>query len=419
MSKTRLKAWKLLLGSLALTLAVGTAPGSASAADSAFIQKMTEQYEAFESKHQSAYSQYLKDERHLYDTYRKQMTAVYDDLLKKAHDDLDYLTDTINRDIEQLKKSYKENSEAFRHYVRVSDKDRAGYAMDLYEDTMDPDYAGSPMDRFEDSLDPDSAGDPMDLYGDELDPDTAGSAIDLYEDEVDPHSAGSVMDRFEDESSIHSAGSVMDRYEDGDLSKSEAEKLMAQALAQAEADMSKRIEATRKTVTLRKNVSLQDIRDAWLNAKKSILQQREKTIAEVSAARKALTGTGIEFKPLVLGDWITVVIDGDFMIFEQPPFIDGGSTLVPMRAIFEKLGADVKWNAKDRSVAASKGDTTIWLQIGNRSAKIQGKAQTLEAAPRMTNGSTMVPLRFVGEALGEDVKWDSELRTITIDSENN
>ncbi len=278
--------------------------------------------------------------------------------------------------------------------------------MDLYEDTMDPNDAGSPMDLFEDSLNPDSAGDAADLYDDTLNPDSAGSAMDLYDDEVNPDSAGSVMDRFDDESSIHSAGSIMDRYDDGDLPKAEAEKLMAEALVQAEADMNKRISDTQRSVQNRKNESLRDIRDAWLNVKHAILQQRERTIAEVSAARERLTGTGIDFKPLILDDWITVVVDGDYLIFEQPPVIVNGNTLVPMRAIFEKLGAEVLWNAGDQSVTANKGATSVWLQIDNSSAKIKGQDQTLEAAPRIVNGNTLVPLRFVSEALGANVHWD-------------
>lgn len=407
---------KLLIGSLAFSLSFGLTSHYASAADTSFINRMSEQYAAFEKKHRDTYNRYLREERHLYDTYRNQMTSVYNNLLQLARADLEEMTKILENDIRQLKQSYNENSDAFRDYVKTTDKDRASDPMDLYEDTMDPDNAGGPMDIFEDHLDPDSAGDAMDLYDDTLDPNSAGSAIDMYDDDVDPDSAGSIMDRFEDESSIDSAGSIMDRYEDGNITKDEAEKRMAEALSKAEADMNKRITDTKKAVQKRKNDSLRAIRDAWLNAKNSILHQREKTIAEVSAARKKLTGTGIEFKPLILEDWITVVVDGDYMIFEQPPLMINGSTLVPMRAIFEKLGAEVFWKAINKSVTAKKGGTSIWLQITNNVAKINNKDITLETAPRMFNGSTMVPLRFVSEALGAKVRWDDKLKTITITS---
>lgn len=407
---------KLLIGSLAFTLSFGGVPRLASAADTAFINQISGQYDAFEKKHQDLYGDYLHNERHLYDTYHGQMTAVYNELMRMAHADFDEMTSVLDNDIQQLKKSYKENSDAFRDYVRTTNKDRASGPMDLYEDTMDPDQAGGPMDLFEDSLNADSAGGATDLYDDTLSPDSAGSAMDLYDDEVNPDSAGSVMDRFDDESSIHSAGSIMDRYERGSLTKTEAEKGMSEALNQAEADMNKRISETRRNVQTRKNESLRDIRDAWLNVKHAILQQREKTIAEVSVARKKLTGTGIEFKPLVLNDWITVVVDGDYLIFEQPPVIVNGNTQVPMRAIFEKLGSEVLWNAGDKSVTANKGATSVWLQIDNSTAKIKNQEQTLEAAPRMVNGNTMVPLRFVSEALGASVQWDDSKKTITITS---
>ncbi|MEF3303301.1 stalk domain-containing protein [Paenibacillus sp. GYB003] len=408
--------WRLLVGSIVVSIGVGSASGYASAADTAFINRMADQYTSFHDKHRNLYNQYVQEETHQYDTYRSQMTSVYDELLRLARADLADMTAQLENDLRQLKLTYKENSDAYRSYARAADKDRASEPMDLYEDTMDPDNAGSPMDMFEDQLDPDSAGDAMDLYADALDPDMAGSIIDLYEDDVDPDSAGNVMDVFEDESSIHSAGSIMDRYEDGGLTKEEAEKRMAEALAKAEADMNKRIADTERALQARKNESLRDIRDAWLNAKNSILQQREKTIADLSAARKELTGTGIAFKPLVLNDWITVVVDGDYMIFEQPPVIVNGNTLVPLRAIFEKLGAEVLWNDTDKSVTASKGSATVWLQIDNAAAKIKGKDQSLEVAPTMMNGSTMVPLRFVSEALGANVQWDDSRKTVTISS---
>ncbi|PYI57385.1 stalk domain-containing protein [Paenibacillus flagellatus] len=407
---------KILVSSLAIALTIGTAARGASAADTAFINRMAEQYAAFEQKHREQYDGYLKNEKKMYDTYRNQMLSVYNELLRLARADLDEMTALLDNDIRQLKLSYKENSDAFRTYARMADKDRAGEPMDLYEDTMDPDNAGSPMDVFEDSLDPDSAGEAMDLYADEIDPDSAGSALDAYEDDVDPDSAGGIMDRFEDESSVDSAGSVMDRYEDGDITKNEAERRMAEALAKAEADMSKRIGDTRQAVQNRKNSSLQAIRDAWLNAKNAIVRQREKTIADLSAAREKLTGTGISFKPLVPDNWITVIVNGDYMIFEQPPVIVSGNTLVPMRAIFEKLGAEVSWDPDRQAVTAKKEGTTVWLQIDNSIAKVGNRDQSLEVSPRIMNGSTMVPLRFVGEALGADVKWDDSLKTVTIAS---
>ncbi|WP_179136094.1 stalk domain-containing protein [Paenibacillus sp. 32352] len=407
---------KLLTGSIALALLWGGGAHPALAADTAFINQISEQYQTFEKKHRDLYDQYLQNERHLYDTYHSQMMAVYNELMRRSHADLDTMTSLIDSDIQQLKQKYKENSSEFKDYVRKADKNRAGGPMNLYKSIMDPNRAGSPMDQFEDSLDANSAGSATDQYDDTLDPNHAGSAMDTYDDEANQHSAGSVMDGFEKDSSIHSAGSIMDRYEKGKLTKSEAEQLMADALAKAEAGMNKRISETEHSVQAQKNESLRDIRDAWLNVKNSLLKQREQTIQEISEARKKLTGTGIDFEPLVLDDWITVIVDGDYLIFEQPPVIVDGSTLVPMRTIFEKLGAEVLWNSNDQSVTANRGAASVWLQINNSSARINNQSQTLELAPRMINGNTMVPLRFVSEALGCNVQWDDSKKTITITS---
>jgi len=87
----------------------------------------------------------------------------------------------------------------------------------------------------------------------------------------------------------------------------------------------------------------------------------------------------------------------------------GGRVLVPMRSIFEALGAQVQWDAPTQSINAQRGATVVQMQIGNRNATINGQAVRLDQPPLLYSGSTMVPLRFVGEALGAEVRW-SELQ---------
>jgi hypothetical protein len=108
------------------------------------------------------------------------------------------------------------------------------------------------------------------------------------------------------------------------------------------------------------------------------------------------------------------MLNGQPLATSVPPIVDNGHTLVPMRDIFQALGATVVWNPNDRSIAAQRQSTHVWLQIGNRTAKVDGRQVWLPQAPIVTNGSTLVPLRFVSEALGAQVSWNGAQRIVNI-----
>lgn len=124
-----------------------------------------------------------------------------------------------------------------------------------------------------------------------------------------------------------------------------------------------------------------------------------------------------QFNVAFADDTINVYLRGKLQSFEQAPIIKDGSTMVPMRAIFEALGATVKWDGEKQIIDAYKGDKVIRLQIGWKGAWIGETKVDLDVAPEIVNGSTMVPLRFVGEALGEKVEWDGDTRSVLISTE--
>ena len=110
----------------------------------------------------------------------------------------------------------------------------------------------------------------------------------------------------------------------------------------------------------------------------------------------------------------TVNLDGRQLSFEVPPTIDNGRTLVPLRAIFEPLGAEVQWDGSTRTVTATKSDTVIKLTLGQTKAYVNSQPVMLSVPAKSIEGRTMVPLRFVGEALGAEVNWNGDTQVITI-----
>ncbi|AIS52807.1 ABC-type Fe3+-hydroxamate transport system, periplasmic component [Thermoanaerobacter kivui] len=90
------------------------------------------------------------------------------------------------------------------------------------------------------------------------------------------------------------------------------------------------------------------------------------------------------------------------------PFIENGRTMVPVRLFSENLGADVKWDDATQAVTIQGEDVSVKLTIGKKEAVVNGKNKTLDVAPVVLSGRTIVPLRFIAEAFGADVKWDKE-----------
>jgi len=111
---------------------------------------------------------------------------------------------------------------------------------------------------------------------------------------------------------------------------------------------------------------------------------------------------------------VRVFVDGDQVQFDQPPIVVGSRVLVPLRGIFEKMGAFVEWNPANRTVRAVRGTTVVELQIGSRVARVNGNPITLDVPAQIVGGRTLVPLRFISESLGARVDYDAPTRTVNI-----
>lgn len=112
---------------------------------------------------------------------------------------------------------------------------------------------------------------------------------------------------------------------------------------------------------------------------------------------------------------IQVQVDGNAVYFPnaKPQYVNG-RVLVPLRGVFEQLGANVSWSRATQTVLATRGTTNVELHIGSREATVNGSTVDLDVPPMIMNGSTMVPIRFVSEALGAQVGWIDAQQLVTI-----
>lgn len=111
---------------------------------------------------------------------------------------------------------------------------------------------------------------------------------------------------------------------------------------------------------------------------------------------------------------VAVYLDGSILQTEIEPRMVDGSVLVPMRSLFEAQGAKLSWDGATKTVTAEKADTKLVYRIGERTADLNGQAMQLAVPGRITDGYTLVPLRFVSESLGSKVDWDETARTVRI-----
>ena len=116
----------------------------------------------------------------------------------------------------------------------------------------------------------------------------------------------------------------------------------------------------------------------------------------------------------VAADDIKVLLNEKPIEFDVAPVIANDRTLVPVRAIFEALGAMVEWDEDTRTVISAKGDNICILQIDNDMMFVNGESKQLDVAATIINDRTLIPLRAVSEAYNCTVDWDGDTRTVTI-----
>ena len=113
-------------------------------------------------------------------------------------------------------------------------------------------------------------------------------------------------------------------------------------------------------------------------------------------------------------DTITVTVNGEEVVFDVPPMTVNDRTMVPLRAIFEKLGATVGYDEATRTVTAHKSNTTVMLTIDSTELYVNESKVILDVPAFETEGRTLVPVRAISEAFGCQVIWHEEEKLVEI-----
>ena len=115
---------------------------------------------------------------------------------------------------------------------------------------------------------------------------------------------------------------------------------------------------------------------------------------------------------------ISVYLDAAKIEFDVKPQIINGRTMVPIRAIFEKMGAVVEWDGNTSSAICTKGDTVVKMTVNSMDMYINNQLTKMDISPVVIDGRTLAPARYVAEAFGADVQWSQKNNSVVICSKD-
>jgi hypothetical protein len=131
--------------------------------------------------------------------------------------------------------------------------------------------------------------------------------------------------------------------------------------------------------------------------------------------RNLLMVSSLAVSAIATAQDIRVMVNDDPIGFAgTQPMTIGSRVFVPLRGVFERMGAFVEWNPASRTVQATGNNNDVRLTIGSNTAWVNGQSNYMDAPARLINGRTMVPLRFLSESLGAQVNWLAPTRTVQI-----
>lgn len=115
---------------------------------------------------------------------------------------------------------------------------------------------------------------------------------------------------------------------------------------------------------------------------------------------------------------IGICLDGNtYYPTTQPVQVQNGRTMVPLRDLAERLGADVEWVQKTQEIVMTRAGTTVTMTLGKTTANVDGTAVEMDVVPYAVDGHTLIPARYVAEFFGQVVTWDQENSLVVVDED--
>lgn len=109
-----------------------------------------------------------------------------------------------------------------------------------------------------------------------------------------------------------------------------------------------------------------------------------------------------------------VTVNGKRISGDVDPVLDNSRMLVPLRQVFETMGAEVIWDNETKTATCNLNGTSVKVTLNSSVANINGESFTLDAAPKVVNDRILVPVRFIAEGLGAHVTWREKTKTAEI-----
>lgn len=141
-----------------------------------------------------------------------------------------------------------------------------------------------------------------------------------------------------------------------------------------------------------------------------------KALFSYEVTPKSVRFTAVAYPDDVSG--IQLMVNDAVLELDAQPKIINGRTLVPVRGIFEELGAEVKWDQATQTATMTKDGTEVRVTIGSKTAYVGGETKNLDVPAQLSqptgNARTLVPVRFISESLGALVGWNNDTQTVVI-----
>lgn len=144
-------------------------------------------------------------------------------------------------------------------------------------------------------------------------------------------------------------------------------------------------------------------------------QVRNGTARRIPMMANSQRANVTEEKAIIITTGMKIQLNGQTLDLMPGPYIENNRTMVPMRGIFEAMGASVEWEGDSQRVTARRDGVSVSLVIGSTQAWVSGREVALDVPATLSEDRTFVPLRFIAEAFGAEVTWDEQAYTVFIE----